>query len=149
MPLPALCSAAQVREIQDHVSVRPWPDEIHPPEAEEEAAHAAAVAEHMAAHAPPARTPPEDEDDAAAEAAEAEAAAAAAAAVPPPPARRRRVLYYIGVNKKAGVRQVSLQEPVRLFKSEVRWWRVGRRGRGIVALPYVLPRVHCVIVYRN
>lgn len=105
-----------VRKIEDTVEVRPWPDELMPPEAA--AAEPAAAADEAGQAA--------DGDDAGSKGAAADA---------------RPVLYYfVGVKKKANVKRIALQEPVSQFKAEVR--RTHRSTDG----PVVRCRVLCVPV---
>ncbi|KAF8062765.1 PAPS4 [Scenedesmus sp. PABB004] len=114
-----------VREIQDHVSVRPWPDELTPPDDEQPPAPAPAPA-----------PPPADGGGGGGSANGPGGEPGEPGAAPPAPAPpRHRTLYFIGVNKKAGVKQVSLQEPVKNFKAEVLAWQHRKPGMDLRVRP--------------
>lgn len=90
-----------VRKIEDTVEVRPWPDEVIPPEG--------------------------DTPDGTAAAADGDGKAAGSGSSNGSSNGRRPMLYYfVGVKKKANVKRIALQEPVSQFKSEVGDRPVGR-----------------------
>lgn len=88
-----------VRKIEDTVDVRPWPDEVMPPDDVD-----AAIGDTAAAAAAA------DGDSKAAAGSNGDAAAGS---------KRPVLYYYVGVKKKTNVKRIALNEPVVQFKSEV------------------------------
>lgn len=89
-----------VRKIEDTVEVRPWPDEVIPPEG--------------------------DTPDGGAAAADGDGKAGVGSSNGSSNGSRPMLYYFVGVKKKANVKRIALQEPVSQFKSEVGDRPVGR-----------------------
>lgn len=89
-----------VRKIEDAVNVRPWPDELTPPPE-------------------PQQQQQQDGDAANGDAAAADGSGGSSSNGGAGGDGRLREYYFIGVQKKQGVKKVVLQEPVTQFKSEV------------------------------